>query len=171
MTRVTRLSFSAAIAIVPVAFLAAAYSQQDPAKPPGVPAPANQPASKADMDDAREMAQLMQHGQLNLRDATSLAEKHVKGTALSARCEIQRESPTRAESKHPGGPSANSQDKPERRASEKQEKAAGATGNRLVYSIACFANDKVQTVIVDGQAKKVIDVAEGRLASAAESAP
>ncbi len=83
----------------------------------------------ADTERAKEMAQLIGQGQLSLRDATALAEKHVEGTALEATCDIQL--PERIDQK--------------------------IADRRLVYEISCFAEDKIQAVRVDGLTKKVIE--------------
>jgi len=103
-----------------------------------------------DVDRAKEMAGLIEKGQMNLRDASSLAEKHVKGTALDAACEIQ-----------PGGGGLQpmSDDlgaaKPPDKKTESDIKPAE---RRLVYAITCFSKDRLQKVAVDGLTKKVIDV-------------
>jgi hypothetical protein len=42
-----------------------------------------------DLNEAKEMAKLIEQGQASLSDATELAERHVNGTALEASCEIR----------------------------------------------------------------------------------
>lgn len=113
-----------------------------------------------DVQRARQMAQLIASGQLNLRDATSLAERHVKGTALEAVCDIQA-GPAAGEGDKPG--------KPDKPGGPALEPAPDDGGSRLIYEITCFADERIQTVRVDGQAKRVIDVKpQGSLAGAAK---
>lgn len=88
-----------------------------------------------DVNRAKQMARLAEHGQFNLRDATAVAEKHVTGTALEATCGVR-----------PGGPPGEAEQQ--------------ATGKRLVHAICCFAGGKIQAAQVDGVDKKVIDVQE-----------
>jgi hypothetical protein len=95
-----------------------------------------------DLVRAKEMAALIEQGQLSLRIAAEMAEKHVKGTALEARCDMQSGSSESAERERSGNPSAEKDRPPEK---------------RLVYTVSCFANDKIQTVRVDGLTKKVIE--------------
>lgn len=100
-----------------------------------------------DADEAREKAALIVLGQLNLRDATDLAEKSVSGTALQVSCEIQ-----------PGlGMPADDKD-----LSADSTVGQSQASRRLVYQVYCFAKEKLQTVRIDGLTKKVIDVREHR---------
>jgi hypothetical protein len=129
----------------------------------GVAYPALAQRAGQDADDkkpdaramAKEMAQLIQQGQLNLRDATALAEQHVKGVGLEATCDIQ-----------PGllQPERDSKRGP---AAQDTDQRAAQQGKRLVYEITCFANDKIMVVHVDGLGKKVIDAKNGDKLSAA----
>lgn len=104
---------------------------------------------------AKEMAQLIQQGQLNLRDATALAEQHVKGVGLEARCETHR-GLLQPEGERPRGPAA-----------QENDPRSAQQGKRLVYEITCFANDKITIVRVDGLEKKVIDAKNSDRLSAA----
>jgi hypothetical protein len=102
-----------------------------------------------EVPQAKEIAALIAHGQLNLRDATALAEGHVDGTALAAKCRAELiASPAKPE---PAGPqhlaTPSAQQKP-------------ATEKRLVYEVSCFARNTVHTVRIDGLARKVMDVQE-----------
>lgn len=141
-----------------------------PQQPPKLEPPSKQ--QSGEVGRAKEMADLIKQGQLNLRDATELAEKHTKGTALEASCEIKAGemkagSPTPKERPMPptppGGGDAVQDPKPgeppdpmERKPGEMER----AGGKRLIYEIRCFANDKIQVAQVDGMTKKVIDVKE-----------
>lgn len=92
---------------------------------------------RGNVDQAREMAKLIQQGQLNLRDAAEVAERHLKGTALEASAAIE---PTvRA---RPGDPGA-----------AKEQPA----GQRLVYTVSLFASEELKSIRVDALTKKVID--------------
>jgi hypothetical protein len=129
MTRVTRWALGTVVALVPLGIVLPSIAQR-----------AGEPRQgSTDLEQARQMAQLVEQGQLNLRDATALAEKHCKGTALEATCDFQ------------GGPDA----APERGGPDAAPPKDGA-GPRLVYEINCFAKDKIQAVRVDGLEKKVI---------------
>lgn len=109
-----------------------------------------------DVQRAKEMAQLIAAGQLNLRDATALAERHVKGTALEAMCNVQGGGPTKPEEGgKPGKPDKG--DKPGKPGGPADESGQEIAGKRLIYEITCFADERIQTVRVDGQAKRVID--------------
>lgn len=96
---------------------------------------------------AKRMAELIKEGQLNLRDATQIAEKHVKGVALQVNCVLQPAGVERA----PAGTERGTRDQP---LEEQKDRSAG---DRLVYSVSCFADERLQTVRVDGQTKRVID--------------
>lgn len=95
------------------------------------------------VDVAKRKVALIQQGQLNLMDATKLAEKHSKGTALSGGCEIQSSEPTATE-EAPGGQAAD---------------AKQAENERLIYNITCLTKDQeeVQPVLIDGLTKKVVE--------------
>lgn len=123
------------------------------------------------MNNAKQAYDMIQGGQLNLRDAAALAEKHTKGTALEARFTIQTgtmtpEKPGERPGEKPGTPPPGQpkpggvsygldQQQPGQRPPAGDEDKSGA--RRLVYEITCFAGDKVQLVRVDGLEKKVID--------------
>lgn len=89
---------------------------------------------------AKDLADLIRGGQLNLRTATEIAEKHAKGTALDARCEIQI-----------GDSGDSGSDRPE------NPPKHPSAGKRVIYHVACFADDKLATVRVDGLTKKIIE--------------
>ncbi|MBI1825000.1 MAG: hypothetical protein HY287_18325 [Planctomycetes bacterium] len=92
--------------------------------------------------NAEEIASLITQGQLNLRTATEMAEKHSKGTALEAKCELQ----FAPSIEHERSPSADSPTK------------MGSTNERhVVYEVSCFTNGKLQTIHVDGLTKKVCE--------------
>lgn len=104
----------------------------------GLPVLAEQDAKHTgDLVRAKEMAAMIAQGQLNLRDATEIAERHVKGTALEAACSIQTIAG-------------------ERRSQPPSEKEL-PSGRRLVYEVSCFAKDRVQPIRVDGLTKRVIE--------------
>ncbi len=136
----SRLGIAALVALIPLSLVGLPALAQHAGKMAGGDLQANQ---------AKEMAALIQQGQLNLRDATALAERHVNGTALEAVCTIENGAPqlTPAEPKKPGGPSAQERPMPP---------TAQSGGKRLVYEVSCFANDKLQTVRVDGMTKQVM---------------
>jgi hypothetical protein len=112
-----------------------------------LPALAQRGADKRpnDVNQAKQMTELIQQGQLSLRDATTVAEKHSKGTALEASVELQagQVQPERPDAR-PGGPTGD-------------QASAGA---RLIYEVTCFADNKLQVVRVDGLEKKVIGAKE-----------
>ena len=111
-----------------------------------------QPSGKRqapEVNRAKEMATLIEQGQLNLRAATELAEKHVKGTALEVKCEFQS-GPT-GEFDH--GDKANP--RPEKEPSAGKGLPPG--GARLIYQVTCFAKDKLQLVSVDALGKTIIE--------------
>jgi hypothetical protein len=125
-----------------------------------LPGLAQRPAGRStDAVRAKEMAQLIEQGQLNLRDAAAMAEKHVKGIALEATCDIQPGAPSPGERGQPEKPTADKPGAPTGQEQPKETKAAG--GKRLLYEIDCFANDRVHTVQVDALAKKVVEKGEG----------
>ena len=113
---------------------------QQPAKPPaGEPQPSRAPAG--DLGRAKEITALIEQGQLSLRAATEMAEKHTKGIAFEARCEVQSRATGDLDRGGPGG------------ATTPDVKA----DRRLVYEVSCFAKDHLATVRVDAAAKKVLD--------------
>jgi hypothetical protein len=153
-----------------------------PDQPPKLEPPGKEPSRE--VNRAKEMADLIKQGQLTLRDATDLAEKHVKGTALEAACEIKTGemkagSPAPKDRPMPptppGGGDAVQDPKPgdppdpmERKPGEMER----AGGKRLIYEVRCFANEKIQVAQVDGMTKKVIDVKEhGSLTRSGGSMP
>lgn len=141
MTHLKRKTVVALVALIPLGLALPVLAQRGGEQGPD------------DLDRAREMAMLVRQGQLSLNDAAMLAERHVKGTALKATCEIMAgqthpkadEKPANREK--PGGPSAG-------------EQGAQPAGKHLMYEVCCFANDTVQAVIIDGSSKKVIEVKE-----------
>jgi hypothetical protein len=114
----------------------------------------------ADVNRAKDMAALIEQGQLNLRNATAVAEKHVEGTALVVVCTIQPAEPQM----RPGAPQppTDEQPGPERPAVAPPRhgpfaQSAQVGARRLVYSVSCFAHDEIVTVHVDGLTKQVIE--------------
>ena len=132
-----RWATGALIALVPLAFVGWPVLAQQPCKPP-----------LGEVNRAKEMAALIEQGQLNLRDATAIAEKHVHGVALQAACNIEGAEPAPVpkapplEPERPRGPSV--QKEP-------------SDGKRLIYEISCFAKDRLELVRVDGLTKTVLD--------------
>jgi hypothetical protein len=100
-----------------------------------------------DVNKARQIAALVAQGQMNLRDATDLAEKHVRGTAIEAAGDVVPPLLPPLDPEMRDAPNTTSRKSP-------------AAGKRLVYEVRCFARDRVQTVRVDGASRKVIDVQE-----------
>ena len=84
------------------------------------------------------MADLIAQGQLSLRAATEIAEKHSKGVALEVRCDLQGT--------------------PGERAGNPEPQRTPSASDRLVYSVSCFAKERVETIRVDGQTKKVMEM-------------
>ncbi len=120
----------------------------------------NQPSAIA-VNQAKEMAALIEQGQMNLRDATTLAEKHVKGMALEVTCAVEPTEP-QLPSSTPPRMGEQPQPAPERPPGERppggpyaQKEKPGT--RRLVYTVSCFAKDQVQSIQVDGLTKKVIE--------------
>lgn len=141
MRRVTRWAVPALVALVPLAMCMPALAQRAGGSPDNV-------------NQAKAIVALIEQGQLNLADATKLAEQHVKGNALSATCEIKpgaampgADKPGADKKEHPRGPSA---------------RDGQPTGQHLIYQITCFAKDKVEVVQVDGRTRKVIEPASKR---------
>jgi hypothetical protein len=99
-----------------------------------------------DVNRAKEIAELIAKGQMNLPDATAMAEKHHQGTAVQVRCDVA------LGASHSG--LANEQK--ERSSANKK----GTTGARLVYDVSCFAKDRLEIVRVDGFAKRVMSDGE-----------
>jgi hypothetical protein len=151
---------------------------------------AGHPNQMGQVADGRQIAKLIEQGQLNMSDATETATRHVKGVAIRAECEVQMgqieagerdreqgsadsqsqpgEQPDRnrtgndqsnnqAGNSQPGNnQSGNNQPGRERGANERS--GMNESGQRLVYEITCFVEDKnqVEVVRVDGKTKKVI---------------
>lgn len=116
------------LAIVGVGVIALAQAQ-----PQGKPSP-------EETNRAKEVSALIEKGQLSLRDAVELAEKHSKGTALEVRCNVE------------SGPSG------------KLEQSGGAPPNpgaraekRVIFEVSCFSKNHLMTVEVDADARKVIE--------------
>lgn len=128
-TRKTAFAAVAALAIVGM-FGLSAWSQQ-----------AGQ-SSHVELNQAKDMAALIQDGQLNLRDATAIAEKHLHGTALQVKCEMEMSSSDAMNHGKSYGAEA---------------KKEGSSQTRLLYEVSCFTKDKVETVYVDGRSKKVLE--------------
>lgn len=121
----------------------------------GIPLIAQNAKGKSnDVNEAKKMANLITTGQMNLRDATTMAEKHVKGVALEATCEIKSGSPMPPAHGHGGGP----QDKNAK--NDPQHRSMNDSGERLEYQVCCYANGKIQSVRIDGRSKTVLDVKE-----------
>lgn len=95
-----------------------------------------------EVNRAKEIAFLIAQGQLNLRAATELAEKYVKGTALEAKCDFQPDASEEPDCGDMANPQANDDQ---------------YAGQRLIYEVYCFANDKLQVVRVDALDKTVIE--------------
>lgn len=97
-----------------------------------------------DAGQAREIVKLIEQGQLALPQAVELAEKHSRGRAIGVSCNLQRaaagDEKKPADEKKPGGPSQDA-----------------AMTSRVMYTINCFAKDKVQSITVDGLSKQVTD--------------
>jgi hypothetical protein len=108
-----------------------------------------------DVSRAKEMAALIEQGQLNLRDATALAEKHAKGTALDVSCTLEPAGPQPL----PGAPimPPGEQSGPDRPKGGPSVQIERSGANRLIYTVSCFAKDQVTTIRVDGLAKKVVE--------------
>ena len=110
-----------------------------------------------DVNHAKQMAALIEQGQMNLRDATVLAEKHVKGTALEAACRIESAEPPPSPSPSPQPPTPPGEPGRPGAYSAQRDQPAGP---RLMYEVSCFAKDKLQTVRIDGLTKQVVNVLE-----------
>jgi hypothetical protein len=125
----------------------------------GLPASAQQTGKPppVDVSQAKQMATLTEQGQMNLRDATALAEKHVKGTALEAACRVEIGEPPPSPNPAPQPPTPPGEPGRSGPYSAQKEQPGG---QRLIYDVSCFAKDKLQTVRVDGLTKRVIDVLE-----------
>lgn len=128
MTRATRNASLAVVAIAGMALLLPALAQR--AAEPSTP----------DVGHAKEIVKLIGQGQLNLAGATAIAEKHIEGTALGAKCEIR------------GDQSDPKSREPHARHADGQQ----PSGPRLIYNVTCFAKDKVQMLQVDGLTKEVV---------------
>ncbi|HMQ15853.1 MAG TPA: hypothetical protein PKC49_07760 [Phycisphaerae bacterium] len=129
MARIARWTVPLLVALVPLGIVLPTMAQRADAQP-------------RETNHAKEMVMLIQQGQLNLADATRLAEKHAKGTALGASSELRSDA---APGREPGGGGGPAEDQ------------AQSGAKRLIYNITCFANDKLQAVQVDGLTKKVIE--------------
>jgi hypothetical protein len=125
----------------------------------GLPALAQQTGKPpaVDVNRAKQMAALIEQGQLNLRDATAMAEKHVKGTALEVTCRIESAEPPSSPSPAPQPPTPPVEPG---RPGAYSAQTAQPGGQRLIYDVSCFAKDRLQTVRVDGMTKHVIDALE-----------
>ncbi len=128
---------SAAVVAVGVSLFVLSALAQQPGKEQ-----TNDRSQAPELNHAKEMAALIKEGQLNLRDATEIAEKHSKGTALEAKCAAQ--------SAQPGNPNRDVSAKP-------PEENGDTEGKHLIYEVSCFAGDKLKTIKVDGRTKKVIE--------------
>lgn len=127
--RERRTVLAALIAAMVCTIVLATRAQQPSKTPPG------------DFGRAKEAAALIERGQLSLRAAAEMAEKHVKGTAVEVRCDIQSGPAGELERGAPGAPAS----------------PAISADRRLVYEVSCFAKDRLETVRVDAAAKKVLD--------------
>lgn len=127
----------AAVVVLGCTLTLSTRAQQPAKQNAGVPQSAKAPAE--DLSRAKEITALIEQGQMNLRAATEMAEKHAKGIAFEARCEVQSRATGDLDR---GGPAPATEMKADR---------------RVVYEVACFAKDHLETVRVDGAAKKVLD--------------
>jgi hypothetical protein len=134
--------------------------------PQHMPAPLMSRIRDIDVTQAKEMAHLIRQGQLNLRDATAIAEKQSSGTALEVVCRIEPTTPLTPRMGQTGKPGATRQ--PGEAKKPVQAAKAGANrekedtaGRRLVYEVSCLANGKLQTLRVDGLTKKVLEGTQG----------
>jgi len=96
-----------------------------------------------EVNRAKEIAALIEKGQLPLRAAAEIAEKHLKGTALEARAEIRTSvepDPKRPHSSTPSGATG-----------------TNAAAMRIIYEVSCFSGDKVEKVRVDAVTRKVVE--------------
>lgn len=93
------------------------------------------------MNRAKQIVRLIEQGQLDLGDATTIAEKHIKGRALGVKCTIRGDEPD-----------SNTRERSHARGADERQ----PQGAHLVYDITCFAKDKVQTLQVDGLTKEVV---------------
>ena len=137
-----------------------------------LPAVAQHAREKADDTlRAQRMAQLLAEGQLALRDATALAEKHTRGIALDVSCEVG----VAPGGKVTGVPTARptSADRGGPHAQEQQSDASPSEpiGDRLMYSICCFHEGKIQRVTIDGKTREVISSKECTKLGGDEPAP
>lgn len=98
-------------------------------------------------EEAKKCARLVQQGQLNLKDTISMAEKHLKATAVNASVKIK------SAVEKPRKP-----DGPDRETGGTVDPTAQPAGDRLIYEITCVAGDKVSTTRIDGFLKMVVDV-------------
>lgn len=124
----------------------------------GIPLIAQSAGKPDDRNRAKTMAELIKAGQLNLADATDLAEQHTRGTALQATCDIVRgddKSRTRNQPGQGGGPQDRTMQDDQR---DRDRQPAG--GERIEYTVCCFADGKIQSVRIDGQSKTILDVKE-----------
>lgn len=144
MTRVTRWTLGVVVALVPFGIVLPSIAQR-----------AGEPKQgSSDLDRAKEMAQLIEEGQLTLRDACVMAEKHCKGTALEVRSTIQPGATAQPGAPR-GEPTPGARAEDEDRSDQKDPK-----GRRLVYQVNCFAKDKLEIVRVDALERKVIGADE-----------
>ncbi len=103
------------------------------------PQPTGKPYQMKEIVKLTEMAKLTETGQLTLRTAIELAEKHTKGQALQASCEVRRAKPK-------GDPSPG--------------KVRDPIGARLIYTVCCYADKQIFDVRIDGKDRKILDVKE-----------
>ncbi|MCG3131277.1 MAG: hypothetical protein FLDDKLPJ_02067 [Phycisphaerae bacterium] len=107
-----------------------------------------------DPQQVRQVVDLISQGQLNLPAAIELAEKHVKGTAYNASADIETH-PAAAPGKPGNRPDASSGPSP-----SSQDEGSPSAQRKLIYTVRCFAENRMLDVRVDGMAKKVLDIKE-----------
>lgn len=102
--------------------------------------------------EAQKCARLIQQGQLALKDAITIAEQHLKSTAIDGEVEV------RTAVEKPKTPERS--EKPGRKPGEPQSAGAQPAGDRLMYEITCVSGEKVHRVRIDGLEKKITNVVE-----------
>lgn len=107
-----------------------------------------------DPQQVRQVVDLIAQGQLNLPAAVEVAEKHVKGTAYNACADIETH-PTPSPGKPGHQPGASSGPSP-----SSQEEGSPSAQRKLIYTVRCFAENRMLDVRVDGLTKKVLDIKE-----------
>lgn len=186
MTRTIRWAAPALVALgalgIALPALAQERGQERPGTTPGAQTGMQQ--GRVNVDQAKQIASLIEQGQLSLADATRMAERHASGIALTVNCSIEPATATPGQPRpgtggqegaregqqpgQPGQPGRTGQtDKPG------QPGAQPAGGQRLVYTVTVFnqEDERVQTVRVDGKDKKVMEDAGMRPGERPEQRP